>query len=357
MSRAAWFALRRPGIDCKPHYNDTQTQQNQYGFSTLESKARSFQVMIGSLQPKGPRHVNASTHPERGFDHCSLSPRSPTRPHTPRIASRRSSCGDATLQATAKGKVTPEETMYEASHTNLHPTNLPSMATKWLPSECSSEPKQANRPTPEITKYSPRIRRLLCVKYQGHAHVCGECGEEKRALCDKKKKKRKRKRHWHRRSKARVLFSAPCFACPFHTWTCMHAETRRVWLCNNTSMRISQNDSSTLAKNHQQPQLSYHFFLGGVRRRLCTGCSIPLRFRHSMSQGLDRSWVDDIRSILVDGRRVETRITLSSAHSCCCPCQKQEQPGERERHGGGTRGGRASGNKKHAVRPTGRGVL
>lgn len=61
----------------------------------------------------------------------------------------------------------------------------------------------------------------------------------------------------------------------------------------------------------------YHFFLGGVRRRLCRGSSIPLRFLHSMSHGLERSCVDAIRSILVDGRRVLTRRTLSSVHSCC----------------------------------------
>lgn len=36
-----------------------------------------------------------------------------------------------------------------------------------------------------------------------------------------------------------------------------------------------------------------------------------------MSHGLERSCVDAIRSILVDGRRVLTRRTLSSAHNCC----------------------------------------
>lgn len=47
-----------------------------------------------------------------------------------------------------------------------------------------------------------------------------------------------------------------------------------------------------------------------------------------MSQGFDRSWVDAIRSILVDGRRVETRITLSSPQSWCC---RDNNRGERRR--------------------------
>lgn len=60
----------------------------------------------------------------------------------------------------------------------------------------------------------------------------------------------------------------------------------------------------------------YHFFFRGVRRRLWIGSSIPLRFLHSISQGLERSWVEAIRSILTDGLKVVTRRTLSSAVSC-----------------------------------------
>lgn len=95
------------------------------------------------------------------------------------------------------------------------------------------------------------------------------------------------------------------------------------------SFRLTRQVSKTKEQSCDvyRPLPSYHFLLGGVRRRLCTGCSIPLRLRHSMSQGFDRSWVEAIRSILVDGRRVVTRSTLSSAHSCCCYVKTHDQAG------------------------------